>query len=187
VNDNAKTKKAVELFPQFSDEISRQLNSKYNENNEEKNENSQLIRIITQIEEEMCVQSNAVSIALIKYCQSMGNIKNLLLTKRFGKLLFILLRTIYELIVTTDTSQLGQDPQFKTIQFSCKYPVTAPVSQQSSPISSKTQIMKKKGQSNLGTPNKIGPKAVFNPYTKKKTDFFDPYLQYGGKTMYIFK
>ena len=27
-------------------------------------------------------------------------------------------------------------------------------------------------------------KQVFNPYTKKHSEFFDPYIQYGGKSMY---
>jgi len=166
--------------------------------------NEELSRLVNLIENAVIENSsNEITSTVMNRLKSMEDIKVMLSKKHHVQLLELTLKIICDFLISHDDSSLSRGKRNLPIKttlsdlkddFSDKeaehapYP-TAPVSEQPSPMfrsQSKSVTARKlpPRKSNHSTPNKYGSKAVFNPFTKKRSDYFDPYLQHGGQTMY---
>jgi hypothetical protein len=173
---------------------------------------AELLRLINLIESSLSEgPSGDISSIINSRFQSIDNVKQLVQAFEYTKILEMSLKIICDVIITstninssrkaetakpkTFTSSEyseGEDPNSQNLYQTSKgltpvlkiNPVLSRSASKSVTTSRNSKAKTKHCETALGTPSRYGSKAVFNQFTKRVTDYFDPYIQYGGKSMY---
>jgi hypothetical protein len=174
---------------------------------------AELLRLINLIESSLSEgPSGDISSIINSRFQSIDYAKQLVQASEYTKILEMSLKIICDVIITstninssrkaetakpkTCTSSEyseGEDPNSQNLyQKSTNKgltpvlkinPVLSRSASKSVATSRNSKAKTKHCETALGTPSRYGSKAVFNQFTKRVSDYFDPYIQYGGKSM----